>query len=139
VSDRWLPVSPAGRLDGYEWRVPLAEIGMTHPVVDAPPPPLPDDKPVAAPVVETGPPELQPASRTDREAAVPVVTLEVPVAPAGPKTDKPKSRPIEPLAEPIIPVVQAPDDPGPESDPYGEPIPEKTSGDGWSRFKGLFR
>ena len=27
VSDRWLPVSPNGRLDGYQWRVPLAEIG----------------------------------------------------------------------------------------------------------------
>ena len=29
VSDRWLPVSPSGRLDGYEWRMPLAEIGMS--------------------------------------------------------------------------------------------------------------
>jgi HemY protein len=50
VSDRWLPVSPSGRLDGYQWKVPLAEIGMTHPVIEAPPPPLPliEPKPVAA-------------------------------------------------------------------------------------------
>lgn len=44
VSDRWLPVSPSGKLDGYQWRVPLAEIGMTHPVIDAAPPPLPERK-----------------------------------------------------------------------------------------------
>src|SRR6185312_5707084 len=25
VSDRWLPVTPSGRLDGFTWRVPLAE------------------------------------------------------------------------------------------------------------------
>jgi hypothetical protein len=43
-------------------------------------------------------------------------------------------------AEPIIPLVQVPDDPGPDSDGYSDPIPEKTSAaDGWSRFKGLFR
>ncbi len=134
VSDRWLPVSPGGRLDGYEWRVPLAEIGMTHPVVDAPPPPLPDDKPIAAAAVEIAP-AMAAALPPDREAEVPVVTLAAPVAPA-----RPKVRPVEArAAEPIIPVVQAPDDPGPESDPYGEPIPEKTSADGWSRLKGLFR
>ena len=27
VSDRWLPASPSGRLDAFEWRVPLAGIG----------------------------------------------------------------------------------------------------------------
>ena len=31
VSDRWLPVSPNGRLDGFEWKVPLAEIGVSRP------------------------------------------------------------------------------------------------------------
>ena len=31
VSDRWLPVSPSGQLDGYQWRVPLAEIGIARP------------------------------------------------------------------------------------------------------------
>jgi len=27
---RWLPVSPNGRLDGYEWKLPLAEIGTSR-------------------------------------------------------------------------------------------------------------
>ena len=35
VSDRWLPVTPNGRLDGFEWRVPLAEIGVSRPVIEA--------------------------------------------------------------------------------------------------------
>ena len=34
VSERWLPVSPNGRLDGFEWRVPLAEIGVSRPVIE---------------------------------------------------------------------------------------------------------
>ena len=38
VSDRWLPVSPNGRLDGFEWKVPLAEIGVSRPVIEVTPP-----------------------------------------------------------------------------------------------------
>ena len=34
VSERWLPVSPNGRLDGFVWKVPLAEIGVTRPVIE---------------------------------------------------------------------------------------------------------
>jgi HemY protein len=148
VSDRWLPVSPSGRLDGYEWRVPLAEIGMTHPVVDAPPPPLPAEpqpQPIemAAEAAPPAEPELAPPAEPgspsgppDREGRAPAVTLEAVVAPAKPKSKPAEARP----AEPIIPLVQAPDDPGPETDPYSDPIPEKTSSsDGWSRLKGLFR
>ena len=29
VSERWMPVSPSGRLDGFQWKVPLAEIGVS--------------------------------------------------------------------------------------------------------------
>ena len=39
VSERWLPVSPNGRLDGYEWKLPLAEIGVSRPVIEYAPPP----------------------------------------------------------------------------------------------------
>ena len=140
VSDRWMPVSPAGRLDGYQWRVPLAEIGMTHPVVDAPPPPMPELGPSIEPaaaieivpaVSESPSPEPAPAEPPPRvEEAAPVVAFK----PA------PKSKP----AEPVIPLVQVPDDPGPDSsadsglDP--DPVLEKTSGGaGWSRFRNLFR
>src|SRR5664280_1992868 len=40
VSERWLPVSPNGRLDGFTWKLPLAEIGVTRPVIEVAPPPL---------------------------------------------------------------------------------------------------
>ena len=39
VSERWLPVSPNGRLDGFEWKLPLAEIGVSRPVIEFAPPP----------------------------------------------------------------------------------------------------
>ncbi|MFA6266458.1 MAG: heme biosynthesis HemY N-terminal domain-containing protein [Pseudolabrys sp.] len=152
VSDRWLPISPSGRLDGYAWRVPLAEIGMTHPVVDAPPPPLPDLKSVAAPAAPIeAKGDAEPALELKvSDGAPPPAELPVPENVPGPEpaelvrraAAKPAAKPR--VAQPIIPMVQAPDDPGPDQsldsglDP--DPVPEKTSsGDGWSRFKQLFR
>ena len=38
VSEHWFPVSPNGRLDGFEWKVPLAEIGVSRPVIEVSPP-----------------------------------------------------------------------------------------------------
>src|SRR5262249_33479924 len=84
VAERWLPVSPNGRLDGFEWKVPLAEIGVSRPVIEVAPPVV-----VAAPA-----PKAEPvAERPQRKAAKP----RPPVKPA--KT-----------AEPVIPLVHAPDD-----------------------------
>lgn len=129
VSDRWLPVSPRGRLDGYEWRVPLAEIGMTHPVVDAPPPPMPEIKPVA-------------------EAPAPIEIKAVAPSEA-PKTESAKSEPVskppqpapKPVAaEPVMPLIQVPDDPGPDAGLDPDPLTEKPLPDeGWPRGGKLFR
>ena len=56
VAEHWLPVSPNGRLDGFEWKVPLAEIGDARPVIEATPPAVeaialqaPETKPSTAP------------------------------------------------------------------------------------------
>jgi HemY protein len=125
VSDRWLPVSPRGRLDGYEWRVPLAEIGMTHPVVDAPPPPLPEIKPVAE---RPAPIEIK--------ALAPSETPK-PVSPPKPAA-KPAPKPV--AAEPVVPLIQVPDDPGPDAGLDPDPLAEKPlPGDGWPRGGKLFR
>ena len=36
VSDRWMPVSPvSGRLDAFQWKVPLAELGDAREVIEA--------------------------------------------------------------------------------------------------------
>lgn len=122
VSDRWLPVSPNGRLDGYEWRVPLAEIGMTHPVIDAAPPPLPEPKATQE--------QPQPA------AAEPPTAEVVPLR----KAQKPVARPA--AVETVIPLVRAPDDPGPESGLDGDPARETTQASvagPWERLKQMFR
>jgi HemY protein len=116
VSDRWLPVSPSGKLDGYQWRVPLAEIGMTHPVIDAAPPPLPEPKLVvdaAKPEIGMkgesaieGDAEPDAESETKSVIAVPPETPAtdaspgpVPVAPSAvtqPEEGPPPSEPIKP-------------------------------------------
>src|SRR6185437_8988453 len=64
VSDRWLPVSPNGRLDGFEWKVPLAEIGFTRPAIEVSPP----DAEVAAPAASAGASEPRPLLSPERSA-----------------------------------------------------------------------
>ena len=123
VSDRWLPVSPNGRLDGYQWRIPLAEIGVTYPVVESAPPAEP--KPAAVTLASAAPEPVEPA-------AAPVIPLR--------KAQRPAARPVP--VEAVIPLVHAPDDPGPDAGLDGDPIPETTqvSASGpWQRLRQLFR
>lgn len=114
VSERWLPISPSGRLDGFAWKVPLAEIGISRPVIEAAPAPSPP--PAAEPAA---PP--QPAPEPQRQPP-----------PAATEPAKP---------EPVIPLVHAPDDPGPESPLEHEPLPEPAAPlrAPWRRFMQLFR
>ncbi|HWK94717.1 MAG TPA: heme biosynthesis HemY N-terminal domain-containing protein [Pseudolabrys sp.] len=133
VSDRWLPVSPRGRLDGYEWRVPLAEIGMTHPVVDAPPPPLPEIKPVAQVPEPIEIKAVAPSEAPKAESPKPE-----PVAKPSKPAPKPVTKPV--VAEPVMPLIQVPDDPGPDAGLDPDPQAEKPlPGDGWPRGGKLFR
>ena len=133
VSDRWLPVSPvSGRLDAFEWKVPLAELAAPQvdvtartlapaPFIEAPPP----QKRVAAePVIESKPEtvsaESAPASATPARAAS-----------AGKRARKSK-------VEPVIPLVHVPDDPGPDVEPEQEPVPEPTA-DNWNKLGRIFK
>ncbi len=123
VSDRWMPVSPNGRLDGFEWKLPLAEIGASRPVIEfaAPPAPIvPEMKPEAAPEPAASEPE-PPVRKSAKLAA---------------KTAK--AKPVEA----VIPLVHAPDDPGPDSGLDADPVPESSSPpprDAWQRLLQLFR
>jgi HemY protein len=114
VSERWLPVSPNGRLDGFEWRVPLAEIGVTRPVIEVVAP-TPDSTPIA-------PSEAKPADKPRKKA-----------------NSKPPSKP--PPVEPVIPLVHAPDDPGLDSGLDRDPVAESSTSasDAWQRLRQLFR
>ncbi|HEY0223253.1 MAG TPA: heme biosynthesis HemY N-terminal domain-containing protein [Pseudolabrys sp.] len=115
VSDRWLPVSPSGRLDGYEWKLPLAEIGVSRPVIEFEPP---------------GPlPALD---------AIPEAEPEKPLRKSAKAAAKAKAK----LVDAIIPLVHAPDDPGPDFGPDGDPAPEPASPpprDAWHRIMQFFR
>src|SRR4029079_1780138 len=55
VSDRWMPVSPvSGRLDAFQWKVPLAELGEPRDVIDIDE--LDADKPQREAVIAVAPP-----------------------------------------------------------------------------------
>jgi HemY protein len=115
VSEQWLPVSPVtGRLDAFQWRVPVAEIGFERPVLE------PDKIAPSAP-----------------EAAV----VEDKPSPPKPRR-KPSPKRAEKPVEAVIPIVHAPDDPGPDSALETDPIPEPTAppaGNTWERLRQLFR
>ena len=123
ISDRWMPVSPvSGRIDAFQWKVPLAELGDHRNAIElgepdaaaSPPAPL---RPVAADV-EVTPPEtaVEIAQREDFAAEAKAASRGIappPRAPAPPRVDA------------VIPLVHVPDDPGPE--PQTEPEPEVPS------------
>ncbi len=102
VSDRWMPLSPvSGRLDAFQWRVPLAELGEHRDVIEISepaPPPAPAPEPAEA--GEAAP------------APAPVAEIEPPSRAAPSRT---------PRVEAVIPLVHAPDDPGPDPQPEREP------------------
>lgn len=134
VSDRWLPVSPSGRLDGYQWRVPLAEIGVARPLIELAPLPARSpapDRPMAevAEVVSTANPIVDVEPEAPVKPAEPVAAkADVGVPPPAPKPAA-KAKPVEP----VIPLVHAPDDPGPDAGGDIEPQPE--TGEGWLRIR----
>jgi len=148
VSDRWLPVSPvSGRLDAFEWRVPVAELAPPHPHVmtgDEPPalmaPPVTADAPGPG---EAGAADVRAGGRqpADASALAPDRTPSAAGEPAGaspagtaapggmgrtvrPRSAAPPGRARAPrMVEPISPLVRAPDDPGPE--PPAEPAADR--------------
>jgi HemY protein len=100
VSDRWLPVSPiSGRLDAFEWRVPLTGA-------------------VNAPLIESEPSPVASMEASAEQARETKQTLP----PAPPRHDLP------PQAPAVIPLVHAPDDPGTEAVDDGDPSASKQDG-----------
>jgi HemY protein len=119
VSDRWLPVSPSGRLDAFQWKVPLAELADAREVIEG------DD----APRDVTPPPAL---GKRDAEPVAPPAASEdtaTPVALPSARAAMPsrRQRNVERDVERVIPLVHVPDDPGPEPVPDLEPEPEPPS------------
>jgi HemY protein len=144
VSDKWLPVSPAtGRLDAFQWKVPLADLTPPGRVIDqgeieAESETEAETVPVTAPVAARSPPPSDPAADDD-----------------APEFDGPPSRPAHDdttlpavvprragsgethVVDTVIPLVHSPDDPGPDAELAADPAPEAPAADGW--WRGLFR
>ena len=82
VSERWMPVSPSGRLDAFEWKVPIAE--LPGPVIE----PRPRDEaaplapPPAAPEAAKQPGPIRPSEPVKPAPAPTVVEPPPPAAKA---------------------------------------------------------
>jgi HemY protein len=120
ASERWLPVSPVtGRIDAFEWKVPLAQIPQQGPELDlaTEAPLLVEEKPESA----LAPLETAPAA----EPAPPIAAT----APARPAQARMRTDDI------VLPTAPVPDDPGPDPDLEREPVAEPTAAtSGWRRF-----
>lgn len=131
ASDVWLPASPVtGRLDAFEWKVPLAQLGGPSLHVDdvladiaeaeaAAPPPVIDvtPQPASMPVPIVEPPPARPEPSPAAVPAAPVAAAVATAAPAEALASEGRT-PAEPAAaELAVPVVAA------ESAPAAMPEP----------------
>jgi HemY protein len=121
VSDHWLPLSPVtGRLDAFEWRVPLTGMTSAAPVIESEKVLVIPAKPATDPVVH----EQHDSNHTPPLSAN---------GPAGPL--HPSLQPTQPKSDPVIPLVHAPDDPGPEAEIVEETEPEPDAKpSGWRKI-----
>ncbi len=119
VSDHWLAASPVtGRLDAFEWRVPLTGIVG------------------AATVIEPEPPAVLPPApeeHHDDDTPQPLPTNE-PVTLTAPPPRLQSVPPSKP--EPVIPLIHVPDDPGPEVVADEIEAPDETKTNGWRKLFG---
>jgi HemY protein len=140
VSDRWRPLSPSGKLDAFEWRIPVTGMAPVAPSIEpvaTPVPAVPAAPPVAienhdgdkAPAV-LAPAALEPPA-VQNEAAE--KTEALPAAPSA-AADRAVTRVVTaPPPKPVIPLVHAPDDPGPDAIDETTPPVEAPNG-GWRRI-----
>jgi len=137
VSDRWLPVSPSGKLDAFEWRVPVTGISNAAAPIE------PAVTAVAAVTAAPGPANdviTAKAPAALEATAMPHRSPEkgdAATAAAGPASDQHtqlRNSP-PPKAEAVIPLVHAPDDPGPDAtDESGQRVEPHNNSGGWRRM-----
>jgi HemY protein len=122
VSDRWLPASPVtGRLDAFEWRVPLTGIVSTAPVIE------PEAPAAILPAAAS-------ASPDDHDGEPAPAPMSGPVKLA---TSPSRAEPTPPKPDPVIPLIHVPDDPGPTDAIDAETeAAEETKPSGWRKLFG---
>ena len=125
VSERWLPLSPiSGRLDAFEWRLPLTEIASERPDMTS--------EGLAAEgetVIDA-----TPAQRESRPMRTETERMPARATPARETRSVPIRREAIPA---VVPLAHIPDDPGPDPDAERDPVaatsaPAATGG--WRRI-----
>ena len=138
VSDRWLPMSPSGKLDAFEWRVPVTGIARA-----ARPPIEPAASQIAAvPAVPAAPTNddlgerpqaaLEPPSANDI-AHQPAAETSAALGRA-PDLAAPRVTAAPSQRDAVIPLLHAPDDPGPDATDESTPPVEPQHNGGWRRI-----
>jgi HemY protein len=138
VSDKWLPISPVtGRLDAFQWKVPLAHLGAPVPVIEER-----LFRTVIPDAVESVAPERPEEIEQDDIKAVPHESMpdngtqQPSLTPPPPAVIPSAAFPAR-RADAVIPLIHVPDDPGPEGEREEGPVIER-QGQGWRRLRGLF-
>jgi HemY protein len=134
VSERWMPFSPvSGRIDAFEWKAPVAELGHRPVQAGA-------EEQTSRPMIEVAAGDAAPAksdSRPDQKPEPrPAVEPRVSKAASRPSARSvAKSSKTAPMVDSVVPITHVPDDPGPDPYQEPEPLPEPTSGGpGWKRL-----
>jgi HemY protein len=132
ISDRWLPVSPSGRLDAFEWRVPVTEVPAAAPGLESEPTSVATL--AAAPTVTVSEPirENMPAAPEKPAAEGKADAAPAGAATAGNAPSPRRAAQPQPKPQAVIPLVHAPDDPGPDAD-ESEPLAQPQNG-GWRKI-----
>lgn len=111
VTNKWLPASPTtGRIDAFEWRIPIADLAQQGPVIEhdhaqrsqiaaAPPPPPAASKEVTPAKTVSSPPPAPPAAKAEPAPPPPPPTPRKAAPPAPPPAPTPEPAPI-PLPAP---------------------------------------
>jgi HemY protein len=122
VSNQWLPASPiTGRIDAFEWRVPLTGMlsaEVIEPAIE------PSATPASGAIVSVESAAPSPEKVAPSHASEPAqIKTE-----ATPQSRQPEPKTGDGKPAPVIPLVHAPDDPGPESEDENEPAPAQSDG-----------
>lgn len=124
VSERWAPTSPvSGKLDAFEWRVPVERLGQLIEQADEPEPakptvliaPTATEPPKAEPAADPATPAPAPVAPTPSAVATgPAAPVEAAIPNGAPNTQAPADAP--PVKKPQADAIRLPDDPGVEDD-----------------------
>jgi HemY protein len=101
IAETWMPVSPvSGRLDAFQWRVPIADLTPRGPLIE------------------------------QTERTLQIQSIPVPAQAATPPMREAPGKPlIRPAGQADKLPAHVPDDPGPDPEPLLDPVP-KSSGSG---------